>query len=119
MVVLAACASVIGLPLREATWTRAGRPFLCAGTGFATPGLLEGAADDPRVAWMILNGKAHSLAWPRGWTARFSPSLEVFDDAGRAVARAGDPIGGGCRTAVPDVWYVVGADGRLNAPVSP
>lgn len=77
---------------------------LCAGAGFVGVFRLHGAADDPRLAWMIRpDGTRGELAWPVGFSARFSPTLEVLDERGRVVASEGSIVQGGCGTADPGV----------------
>jgi hypothetical protein len=70
---------------------------LCAGGGTVGDFRLRGAADDPRLAWMIWpDGRRTELAWPVGYSARFTPNLEVLDDHGQRVAVEGSLVTGGC-----------------------
>ena len=71
----------------------------CAGVG--TEAVLAGDANDPRVAWLVSSGKRVDVVFPFGFRARFAPNLEVLNDSGVVVARAGDRIDGGCVTAGP------------------
>src|SRR4051794_11277187 len=49
---------------------RDGNPIVCAGGGYG-PGthLLTGAADDPRVVWMLAGGRRYDLEFPVGYSA--------------------------------------------------
>ena len=54
-----------------------GVPLLCAGTGWAGGGyVLAGSPGDPRLVWMIADGR-QELEWPVGYSARFTPDLEL------------------------------------------
>lgn len=67
----------------------------CAGVGL--DGVLAGNATDPRVAWVeSKNGQRIDVVFPDRLGARFTPDLEIVDPNGKVVARAGDPIDGGC-----------------------
>lgn len=89
--------------LPVANW---GDNMLCAGTGYVGEFRLHGAADDPRLAWMIRpDGTRTELAWPVGFSARFAPTLEVLDGQGRVIASEGSIVHGGCGTADPGVTY--------------
>jgi hypothetical protein len=59
---------------------------------------LTGDQGDPRVAWLIQNAQRRDVVFPNGYTARFTPQLEILDASGRVVARAGDAVTGGCVT---------------------
>ena len=48
-------------------------------------------------------GHAFDLVWPGGYTAQFDPDLEILDERGNLVLRAGDFVDGGCVTAHEDV----------------
>lgn len=81
-----------------------GSDGLCAGGGTAGDFRLRGAADDPRLAWMNgPDGARTELAWPVGYSARFTPNLEVLDDHGQRVAVEGSLVTGGCPTDVTGV----------------
>jgi hypothetical protein len=70
----------------------------CRGIGLADA-TLTGDPADPRIAWLDLAGHGRrDVVFPPAFTARFVPSLEVLDEAGRVVARAGDRIADGCLT---------------------
>jgi hypothetical protein len=75
-------------------------PDVCRGVGLEAT--LAGSPSDARVTWLLHGGGAETpLVWPRGWSARFSPSLEVLDEQGRVRLRGGDRIGGGCLKGPP------------------
>jgi hypothetical protein len=67
----------------------------CFGVGlYAT---LRGNPSDPRVTWLEGDtGRRREIVWPRGYTARFNPNLEVLDEAGQLRFREGDAIQGAC-----------------------
>jgi hypothetical protein len=68
----------------------------CAGVGLVDA-TLRGSASDPRVAWIELAGYGDRDAlFPKGFTVRFTPDLEVLNAQGNVVFRAGDKITGGC-----------------------
>jgi hypothetical protein len=73
---------------------------LCAGGGFIGNIRLHGSATDPRLVWMTWpdNGRIE-LAWPVGYSARFTPQLELLDDSGHVVGREGTYVTGGCNIA--------------------
>ena len=49
------------------------------------------------MTWIALTGgKEVQLVWPVGWSARFSPKLEVLDPRGSVRFRDGDPISEVC-----------------------
>lgn len=84
-----------------------GGHLLCAGGGYLGDHRLHGSPTDPRLAWMTVpNGDRVDIAFWYGWSARFSPELEVLDDTGTVVAREGTKIGGGCATAEPGIEHV-------------
>jgi len=71
-------------------------PFACAGIGLIGA-TLQGDPHDPRVAWIAV--KVHGtrgVIFPKGFTARFTPNLEILDATGQVKFRAGDAIDGGC-----------------------
>jgi hypothetical protein len=79
------------VPLRtvEPKWT-------CAGTAFDA--VLHGSPGDPPSTWItyVVNGRREEVIWPPGYSARFHPTLLVFDEAGILVAREGTHVLGGC-----------------------
>jgi hypothetical protein len=73
-------------------------PTECAGVG-GDVAILRGDPNDARLTWETArdgSGRQY-VVWPPGYRARFAPSLEVFDPAGRVIARDGDLVPGvGC-----------------------
>lgn len=96
VLVLSACAQTYRLPTLE------NEDGWCRGIGYG--GKLRGDPADPRVAWGESETRTNALiirqelVWPIGYTARFSPELEVLDASGSVRYRAGDTIAGGCTT---------------------
>jgi hypothetical protein len=82
-----------------------GSDGLCGGAGYVGEFRLHGAADDPRQAWMIGPDGRRELAWPVGFSARFTPMLQVLDERGRLVASEGALVTGGCPTDDAGVTY--------------
>jgi hypothetical protein len=67
----------------------------CIGLGF--DGELRGSRSDPRITWAVgSDGLRYELVWPRGYTARFVPGLEVLDEQGAVIARDGSSLVSGC-----------------------
>jgi len=68
----------------------------CAGVNLDAA--LAGDPTDPRVAWLKPDGAPNriEIVFPPGFSARFSPHLEILDAVGVVVAREGDHIDGGC-----------------------
>ncbi|HEX7950893.1 MAG TPA: hypothetical protein VF494_11135 [Candidatus Limnocylindrales bacterium] len=64
--------------------------------GVMLNGTLRGDPADPRVAWLVQSGQRVDVVFPAGYTARFSPTIEILDATGRVVARDNDMIGGAC-----------------------
>jgi hypothetical protein len=92
---LAACTTTRPLP------TLSSYNGACRGIGLLDATLV-GDAGDPRVAWLEMRGDGrHEIVWPPGFSARFTPDLEVLDASGKVAFRAGDKISGGC-TAGPN-----------------
>ena len=69
----------------------------CLGVDFA-PGVLHGDPADKRTAWVVTSGGRQEVFFPLGFTARFTPRLEVMNRSGRIVAQEGDAVDGGCWT---------------------
>jgi hypothetical protein len=87
--------------------TPEGQQLLCAGGGFVEEVRLRGSPDDPRLVWMVdRDGARTDLAWPVGYSAPFTPDLELLDNSGRVVGRQGSLVVGGCETADPGVMWV-------------
>lgn len=93
-----------------ANWTAGwfgGGQVLCAGVGYvAGTAILHGSASDARLVWMSRVGKRVELGWPVGYSARFTPQLELLDDQGVVVGREGSALTGGCGTVDPGVFSV-------------
>ncbi len=88
-------------PIREI----AGGLVQCAGTGWSGAGhLLTGSPTDPRLAWMNA-GDRQELEWPVGYSARFTPQLELLNEDGVVVGYEGTELAGGCEMA-PGIWQV-------------
>jgi hypothetical protein len=68
----------------------------CAGIGLLNE-TLAGDPSDPRLAWLVgPGGQRLDVEWPLGFTAGFTPGLEIHDASGDVVFRAGDTVDGGC-----------------------
>ena len=81
--------------------------MLCAGGGFVGDFRIRGALTDPRLTWMERpDGTRQDVAWPVGYSARFTPQLELLDDEGAVIARESDHVDGGCPTAETGVMAV-------------
>src|ERR1700693_3957017 len=92
---LVAC-SVSPTPSPVALPTLASDNGGCRGVGLVDS-TLAGSPTDPRVTWLVSHGGVRSeIVWPPGFTARFTPHLEVLDAVGTVLFRAGDRISAGC-----------------------
>jgi hypothetical protein len=82
---------VVDLPATPADQSRT-----CPGVGLVT--VLHGSIVDPGAVWLeSMDGKVRFEAeWPAGYTAWFTPSLEVRDEHGDTVLREGDLVDGSC-----------------------
>ena len=69
-------------------------PGGCRGVGIDAT--LHGSQLDPRVAWLMRDGRRTELIWPTGYTARFVPRLQILDASGRVVFVEGEHIKGAC-----------------------
>lgn len=81
-----------------------GPVMACAGIGLSQ--VLAGNAADKRVAWLEPfggGGPGFDLVWPAAYSARFDPDIEILDEHGDVVLRAGDFVEGGCVTAHENV----------------
>ena len=84
-----------------------GSTMLCSGGGFVGDYRLHGALTDHRLAWVLgPDGTRIEVAWPLGYSGRFTPDLEVLDRAGRVVARGGTRATGSCPTVERGVFQV-------------
>jgi hypothetical protein len=83
-----------------------GNPLVCAGVGFTgNSHILAGSADDPRLVWMMVGGERRELEWPVGYSARFTPDLELLNENGSVVAHEGSRLSGGCEMSL-GIWWV-------------
>lgn len=84
-------------PIRTVDMSGGGSvPLACAGIGLIDA-TLQGHANDPRVAWIeIKDHGTEGVLFPKGFTARFTPYLEILDASGQVKFRAGSVIDGGC-----------------------
>ncbi|MFN8620638.1 MAG: hypothetical protein U0869_07855 [Chloroflexota bacterium] len=99
---LAACAGPNGgIALRALgpgeRWLRvADIADVCRGTGLVDA-TIHGSPDDPRLVWVeFRDGSRKEVAWPAGFSARFTPTLEVLDAIGRVVGVEGTEAIGQC-----------------------
>jgi hypothetical protein len=98
-----------------ANWQGSQGPVICSGGGLLGDFRLRGSADDARLVWMVSpDGSRTELAWPVGYSARFTPGLEHLDDHARVVGTDGTLVTGECPTADPAVLSV-----ELKAPAAP
>ena len=80
-------------------WSLFNGTHLCGGGGYSPEPRLHGSPDDPRLVWMVdPAGKRMELAWPPGFSVRFTPRLEVLNARGDAVAFDGSRAASGCGT---------------------
>jgi hypothetical protein len=83
-------ALVYALPVGEAGGA-------CAGVGL-DKATLTGDPSDPKVVWLATPSGRRDVLFPPGFTARFTPRLEVLNGNGDVVAREGTVVTGGCVT---------------------
>ena len=96
LVVLSGCATVTSSLPTLASWTGG-----CRGVGVEAT--LHGNLSDPRITWLTgSTGQRMDIVWPPGYSARFTPNLEVLDGNGNVVFREGSTVTGGCVTG-PDL----------------
>ena len=60
---------------------------------------LRGDPADPRVTWLEFPHGRTEIVWPRGYSARFVPRLEVLNERGQVAIRGGDSVGAACALA--------------------
>lgn len=101
-----------------------GIPVACGGVGYEGEFRLHGSPTEPRVVWMTFpDGTRRELAWPLGYSARFTPELELLDETGLVVAREDSVVTGGCGTPQSGVLWVslepLKPDGTVGAPSHP
>jgi hypothetical protein len=91
---VAGCATTRSLPTLD---TGGG----CRGVGLDAR--IAGDPSDPRLVWLLDNqgGGREEVVWPTGYSARFTPQVEVLDEHGMVAFRQGDVVSGGCVTG-PD-----------------
>lgn len=65
---------------------------------------LLGSPSDPRLTWTTRLGVRLELAWPVGYSARFTPGLEVLDQNDNVVAHGGELLLKACATAVSGIF---------------
>jgi hypothetical protein len=53
----------------------------------------------------MMAGQRYEVEWPVGYSARFTPSLEVLNENGVVVGHEGTQLRGGCQT-VAGTWRV-------------
>jgi hypothetical protein len=103
------------------TFTLATEPWRGGCAGISVVATLHGDPADPRVVWLdVLNlsgdgrpRRFEVLWYPSGFTARFSPELEVFGPDGMLVAHEGDDVWGACGVEAEGVGRnVLGIDSR-------
>lgn len=74
----------------------AGLAGLCPASRAGDPvvGTLDGdRAASPFSTWLVAaGGRSVFVVWPRGFSARFEPALELIDSKNEVVARRGDLI---------------------------
>ena len=67
----------------------------CAGVGLDA--FLHGNPSDPRTAWLEQpDGTRQDVQFPAGYSAAFTPTLQVLDPAGRVAMEEGDYVYGAC-----------------------
>ena len=68
----------------------------CIGHGLSA--VVRGDAEDPDLAWLedYETGERLNVVWPNGFSARFTPGLEVLDPSGQIVLQDGDFVDATC-----------------------
>lgn len=88
-----------------------GVEVLCAAAQ-RTPFRLEGNANASPAVWGVdIARHRFGIVWPPGFSARFSPGLEILDTSGAVVARQGTVSDAG--GAGDDPFYVCSIDGKI------
>jgi hypothetical protein len=114
---LTGCAAVTGgtVALPTLAPPPSGQTALCP-AALHTPFTLEGdPASTPAVWGIDAGGLRFDIRWPAGFTARFTPSLEVLDPTGSVVARGGQTVrdaGGSGLDPVSNDFAVCSIGGR-------
>jgi hypothetical protein len=84
----------------------AGPNEICAGVGLDAQ--LHGDPTDARVAWLINRcGPPLQIVWPFGFSARFTPNLEILDADGNVVIREGGAVTGTCDNNADGSVYII------------
>jgi hypothetical protein len=80
---------------------------ICAGVGLDA--VLHGDPADPKVAWLTskIGGPRLEIVWPFGFTARFTPDLEILDADGNVVIREGGAVTGTCDNLPDGAVYII------------
>ena len=93
-----------GSPSRSPTSN--GVAYLCnISNEIGAPALeLFGSPSDPRLTWTTRLGERLELAWPVGYSARFTPGLEVLDQNDNVVAHGGELLVKACLTAESGIF---------------
>lgn len=85
----------VSLRTFEVWRTQDGVPVGCDAIGIGpVVGTLEGDPEESTdPVWLAgPSGQRLSIVWPEGFTARFTPSVELLDERGTLVASAGDVV---------------------------
>jgi hypothetical protein len=72
-----------------------GTPMACAAFGLVDPvhGTLAGILGANEPVWIVTDDGRHlSVVWPAGFSVQFEPNVSLYNEGGRVVGRAGDPI---------------------------
>jgi hypothetical protein len=94
------------IPLPVVQWSIYGMPAACAGVGFHNGRMLHGSPSGPFTTWIEAQpGKPEQVVWPVGYSAIFTPQLQVLDAVGRVVAVEGSVATGGCPMP-PGGWLI-------------
>jgi len=85
---------------------------------------LHGDEQSDEIVWLegMSTERRYVVTWPHGYTARFSPALELLNERGQELAREGDvlEIEGPSDLERVGVCSIVAVNGRLvAAPVAP
>jgi hypothetical protein len=91
-----------------ATLQVSGPNAICAGVGLIA--VLRGNPSDPHLAWIEQfprGGGRQEVIWPAGFSARFTPLLEILDETGLPLIHEGDFVGGACGSPQPGTVLLV------------
>jgi hypothetical protein len=68
----------------------------CRGIGLDAT--LVGDPGDPRRVWLVdaVSQERIEIVWPAGYRARFTPAIEILDEAGQIVMTAGNQVTTAC-----------------------